>query len=97
MRLRYSSRAVADLSAIADFLNERSPEGARAVERAIHATLALVAEYPRCGRVVEQRPSVRVVPVTRYPYLIFYTVAEEAVVVLHVRHGARRPVDPQAL
>ena len=94
MRVRFSPRAVDDLAAIADFLIERSPRGARAVERAIHATLTLVADFPGSGRALEQRPGVRVIPVTRYPYLIFYTVSDESVVVLHIRHGARRPVDP---
>jgi hypothetical protein len=30
--------------------------------------------------------------VTRYPYLIYYTVSAVAVVILHVRHSAR--LDP---
>jgi len=38
-----------------------------------------------------------VLPVLRYPYLIFYTVTNEAVVVLHIRHAARAPADPQSL
>jgi plasmid stabilization system protein ParE len=95
--VRYSPRALADLGAIADFLVARSPQGARAVERAVYATLALVADFPGCGRALEQRPSVRVIPVTRYPYLIFYTVSDGFVVVLHIRHAARRPVDPEDL
>ena len=32
---------------------------------------------------------VRVVLVGRFPYLIFYTVRDRDVVVLHVRHAAR--------
>jgi len=97
MKVRFSPRAVADLATIADFLVARSPQGARAVERAIHATVALIADFPGCGRAVAQRPDVRVIPVTRYPYLIFYTAADNAVVVLHIRHGARRAIDPEEL
>lgn len=97
MRVQYSRRAVADLTAIADYLIERSPPGARAVEAAIRATVSLVADFPRCGRVVAQRPSVRVIPVTRYRYLIFYTLADGAIVVLHIRHAARTPADPDEL
>lgn len=67
MKLRYSPRAVADLGTIADFLSERSPQGARAVERAIRATVSLIADFAGCGRAVEQRANVRVIPVTRYP------------------------------
>lgn len=97
MRVRYSHRAVADLAAIADYLVERSPSGARAVEAAIRATVSLTADFPRCGRVVAQRPGVRVIPVTRYPYLVFYSVTEDTVVVLHIRHAARKPADPEEL
>ena len=97
MKVRYSPRAVADLNGIADYLIERSPQGARAVEAAIRTTVSLVADFPGCGRVVAQRPEVRVIPVTRYPYLIFYTVTGDAVVVLHIRHGAREPAKPEDL
>ena len=33
---------------------------------------------------------VRRIPAGRYPYLVYYTVEAEEVVILHVRHGARR-------
>jgi plasmid stabilization system protein ParE len=34
---------------------------------------------------------------TRYPYLVFYAVVADDVVILHVRHGAREPIDPSTL
>jgi hypothetical protein len=33
-------------------------------------------------------------PLGRYPYLIFYSVSAEELVILHIRHGARKPVEP---
>ena len=97
MRLVFSPRAIADLTEIANYLMARSPVGARAVERRISATVALLAQSPGAGRVLEQRPTVRVIPVARYPYLIFYTVSGHDLIILHVKHGARRPVDPRDL
>jgi toxin ParE1/3/4 len=91
MRVRYARRALSDLATIADYLTERSPQGARAVERAIRTTIALIADFPGCGHAVEQRPDVRVIPVTRYPFLVFYTLSDGTVVVLHIRHAARKP------
>jgi hypothetical protein len=38
---------------------------------------------------VEQREGVRVVPLVRYPYRIFYRVAGDAAEILHVHHAAR--------
>jgi plasmid stabilization system protein ParE len=40
---------------------------------------------------VEQRPGVRVVPLIRYPYKIFYRIADDTVRILHIRHTSRRP------
>lgn len=97
MKIRFSPRAVDDLGAIADYLSDRSASGALAVERQIHATLKLLSEFPRCGRILDYRPNVRVIPVTRHPYLLFYSVSGDQIVVLHVRHGARRPIEPDEL
>jgi plasmid stabilization system protein ParE len=33
-------------------------------------------------------------PVLRYPYLIYYRVAEDELLILHIRHTSRRPIDP---
>jgi plasmid stabilization system protein ParE len=40
---------------------------------------------------------VRVLPVGRYPYLVFYTLRDDEIVILHIRHGARAPIDPSEL
>ena len=42
---------------------------------------------------VEQRPGMRVVPLVRYPFKIFYRILGETVRVLHIRHAAQRPWD----
>jgi len=34
---------------------------------------------------------VRVIPLVRYPYMIFYQVMDEWIEVLHVRHTSRGP------
>lgn len=39
----------------------------------------------------------RVLALTRYPYLVFYGVIRNEVVVLHVRHGSREPINPSDL
>lgn len=97
MKVRYSPRAIGDLEAIADYLVPKSPQGALAVEMAIRATIDLLAVFPGGGRALEQRPNVRVIPVVRFDYLIFYTVADSEVVILHIRHGSRQTVDPHDL
>jgi plasmid stabilization system protein ParE len=83
-----------DIAEIAAYLVERNPSAAAAVEARIRFIAELLAAFPASGRKLEQRPTVRVMPIGQYPYRIFYTVAGEEVVVLHVRHAAREPVDP---
>ncbi len=94
MRVIYSPRAIADLIEIAGYLIPRSPAGALAVEQRIRRTVSLLAEFPGAGCALEQRHQVRVMPLGRYPYLIFYSVSAEELVILHIRHGARKPVEP---
>ncbi|MFZ1102740.1 MAG: hypothetical protein WAN86_07870 [Hyphomicrobiaceae bacterium] len=35
--------------------------------------------------------------VGRYPYLLFDTLRGDEIVILHVRHSARAPIDPSRL
>jgi plasmid stabilization system protein ParE len=74
-----------------------APKRARNVERRIRKTIQLIAEFPGAGRGLDQRPAVRVMPIGRYPYLVFYTLRDDEIVVLHIRHGARASVDPGKL
>jgi plasmid stabilization system protein ParE len=97
MKTVYSPRAVSDLAAIADYLTERSLQGALVVERRIREVLDRLAEFPRMGRELTQRPGVRVMPLGRYPYLIFYTALENELLVLHIRHASRRPLEHDEL
>jgi hypothetical protein len=39
---------------------------------------------------IADEPNVRTMRVGRYPFLIFYAIDENDVVILHVRHAARQ-------
>ena len=90
MTVRYRELALSDLDHIFRYLDERSPAGARKVIDAIHAAVGHVAQNPLSGRRTSD-PTVRVKVVSRYGYKIFYGVEADAIEILHVRHGARRP------
>ena len=49
-------------------------------------------ETPLIG-VATSEPGIRILPPTRYPYRIYYTVTDVAVVILHIRHSARHDPD----
>ena len=53
----------------------------------------MLGDFPGMGHSTE-RSDVRVLPVVRYPYVIFYTPVPEndEVLILRIRHGRRSPL-----
>ncbi|HWK94292.1 MAG TPA: type II toxin-antitoxin system RelE/ParE family toxin [Pseudolabrys sp.] len=97
MKVRFSPSATDDIIQIADYLIERRPAAARAVETAIRNSIGLLAEFPGSGRGMIERPGVRIMPIVRYPYLIYYEIGQNELVVLRILHGARAPLSPDTL
>jgi toxin ParE1/3/4 len=93
MNVVYAPRALRDLESIASYLVERNPAGAINVLGAIKSSVDTLSFFPQIGRLVDNAGHRRV-PVLRYPYLIFYRVAGDELLILHIRHTSRRPVDP---
>lgn len=96
LTVRFDARALADLAEIRDYLMAHSPGGAERVRLHLVETIERLSDFPFLGRQTDQ-PGVRVLVLTRYPYLIFYGVIGNEVVVFHVRHGSREPIDPSDL
>ncbi len=97
MNVRYSPRAISDIERMAEYLADKSVVAPAIVGAAIESTVRLLGEFPKSGRVLEQRPKVRVIPLGRFPYLVFYTIHDGQVVILHIRHGARRSISHDEL
>jgi toxin ParE1/3/4 len=97
MKLRYTLPALADLDAILDYIATRSPQGATHVYARIQIIINLLLLHPRIGLQTDD-PVIRRVNTSPYPYLIFYEVREDEIIIHAVRHGARDPSDlPSAL
>lgn len=90
MTLRYRARARGDLDAIFDYLQDRNPQGAANVMRAMLAGVQFIAENPHAA-VRTDDPTIRVMIVRRYRYKIFYGVSGNEIEILTIRHSARRP------
>ena len=88
MRLRYAPRARTDIAEIYQHIANYSPRAATAVSAQIRATGRLLAEYPGLGRETDIS-GVRVFPTARYPYLVYYSVRGDDLVIVHVRHARR--------
>jgi addiction module RelE/StbE family toxin len=87
--IRYNRRAVRDLEQIADYIHARSPRAAAPVRGPIEGLIAGLADFPYKGTPTDQ-PRIRRLVATPFPYLIFYRVKDDAVIILHIRHGRRR-------
>ena len=92
MKVEYARRAVSDIRSIAAYYaRSDDPRVRERVAARIREVVARIARRPESGRSVAARPGVRVVPLIRYPFALFYLVGEGSVRVLHIRHTARRP------
>jgi toxin ParE1/3/4 len=89
MRVRLTKAALADLEEIYSYIARDNPVAAAAVLGRVEQLMARLADFPAIGHPSE-RSGFRVLPLVRYPYLIFYEVTGESVVIHHVRHAARR-------
>lgn len=72
MKVEYSRRATADLRKVGADSRAFGEAVAAAVEARIRKTVERIAEGPEAAPRVVERPGVRVVPLVRYPYRIFY-------------------------
>jgi toxin ParE1/3/4 len=91
MRVVYTREALRDLDEVFTFIAENYPAASAGFQRRVRMIEQRIGKWPESAREVAQRPGVRVVPFIRYPYKMFYRVANDAVQVLHIHHAARRP------
>ena len=90
MNLRYTLPALADLDSILRHISAHSPQGAKRVHARIQAVINLLLIHPYLG-VRTDDAVIRRLTTTPYPYLVFYEVTEDAIVIHAIRHGARNP------
>ena len=90
MRVRYSARAFADREAIFEYIEQRSPQGARNVKHAIVHAIQALASHPNMAPLTDES-SVRELNVPRRPYKVYYRVEGEEVWVVTIRDTRRRP------
>ena len=90
MTVRFTPTALAEVEEIYSYIAADNPAAAASVRTQIEHTVTLIGSLPQMGR-IKYRQVVRMLPVRRYPqYLIFYAIEANEVVILNVRHGARR-------
>jgi len=91
MKIRYAPLAIRDIESILNYIAQDNPAAAEKVRRAIVAAVKTVAGNPYLGTKNVRNPQLRSHLLGRYPYRVHYTVRGNEIVVLHVRHGSRKP------
>ena len=90
LNLRFTVQAATELEQVLDNIADRSVQGADRVKLRIQKTLNLLVEHPFSGKATSH-PDLRRIVATPYPYLIFYRIDAEDVVIIGIRHAARHP------
>ena len=90
MKLRYTRTALRQIEEALSYIAARSPQVAAGMRARILATAALLQDHPHAAQATT-RPNTRRVILTPFPYVLFYRVAVDEVVILRLRHSARRP------
>jgi len=89
MKIRWTQPALFELEAstlyFREFAASVAPDFAANVEKA----LLQLSEQPYSAQETEN-PGIRRIYIRRFRHFIFYTVEADEVVILHIRHAARR-------
>jgi plasmid stabilization system protein ParE len=88
MTVRYTRDALRELDSILDYIESRSPNGARRVKARVGDLVEFAHERPLAGRLTTA--GLRRILANPYPYLLYYAVEPDGIVVVGVRHAARR-------
>lgn len=96
MKIRYTRRALVDLRLISEYIRQHVPQGADRARAIIQDQLARLETHPNLGRATAKR-DIRILTITQLPYVVYYQIDEDAVLILHVRHQRRAPFDPATL
>jgi plasmid stabilization system protein ParE len=73
MRIRYTATALIEIDDIFAYLDKHNPKVAATFVESVERKLVLLAEFPEVAQTSDE-PNVRMTPVGRYPFLIFYTI-----------------------
>jgi toxin ParE1/3/4 len=89
MRVIYTDEALEDLDGILATIAANYPTVYEAFQRRLQSVVNRISEWPDSAQEVAERPGVRVVPLIRYPYRVFYRNTGLAIEILYIHHSAR--------
>ena len=88
MEIRWSPEALADFTAVIQYIQADNSSAALRVARAIYQAVAQLKAFPNSGR-IGRVDGTRELPLSRLPFVVIYRVKENAVEIARLLHGAR--------
>jgi plasmid stabilization system protein ParE len=89
MKVVYTDEALEDLDGILAYIASHYPTVYEAFQIRLRSVVSRIGRWPDSAQQVAERPGVRVVPLFRYPYKIFYRNTGEAIEILYIHHVAQ--------
>jgi addiction module RelE/StbE family toxin len=89
MRIRWTERAIADLTAVRDYISKDSPDAAARVAAKLLAATHRLEQFPQSGRMGRLKGT-RELVVHGLPYVVPYRVVDDMILILSVIHTSRR-------
>lgn len=89
MQLRWSEEAASDLERITNYLFEETPQHASELVRAIYKAPSGLLTFPQRGR-HGRKNGTRELVLSPLPYIIVYRIADDAIHILRILHGAQK-------
>ena len=90
VRVRYTTPALEDLDGILNYVATRSPQGAQKVKARLRLLIGLLPAHPLMGARTDD-PAIRRLIIAPFPYLLFYEVLDDEIIIHAIRHAARDP------
>lgn len=90
MRVEWTRSALRDIGRIYQYVADFNPHAARQLAEALRDAGNSLETMPYRGRRLAGKAHELVI---LFPYTVRYRIIRDAVVILRVRHGARRPLD----
>lgn len=89
MRVQYTDTAHVEAEELISYIANENPAAATAVIAAIEAAVARLGSFPQAG-VATERPGIYAMLAWPYRYLIFYQIDGDMLIIMNIRHPARR-------
>jgi len=89
MRVVYTDEALENLYGILGYIASNYPTAYEGFQRRLRSVVHRIGDWPDSAQEVAERPGVRVVPLIRYPYKVFYRNTGRMIEILYIHHVAR--------